>query len=67
IEAEGYLRSLTPAEELAVFLSIRAMCLRQAGRMEEASEAFDVASRFAPGVASYRMMAGRCREQPDVP
>ena len=30
--AEGYLKSLTPPEELAVFLSIRGMCLREAGR-----------------------------------
>ena len=28
--AEGYLKSLTPPEELAVFLSIRGMCLREA-------------------------------------
>jgi hypothetical protein len=28
VAAEGYLKSLSPAEELAVFLSIRGMCLR---------------------------------------
>src|SRR5262245_23420496 len=31
-EAEGYLRSLTPEGELAAFLSMRGMCLREAGR-----------------------------------
>jgi hypothetical protein len=43
------------------------MCLREAGRMQEAGEAFQVAARLAPGVASYQMMAGRCREDRDVP
>lgn len=55
--AEGYLKSLSPAEELAVFLSIRAMCLRQAGRLEEAAEAFGAAARLAPGCKSYKVMA----------
>jgi hypothetical protein len=67
VEAEGYPRSLTPREELAVFMSIRAMCLREAGLLKEAGEVFDVAARLAPGVASYRMMAGRCREERGVP
>jgi hypothetical protein len=57
--AEGYLKSLTPAEEFAAFLSIRAMCLRQAGRLEEAAEAFAAAARIAPGCHSYCEMAAR--------
>src|ERR1035441_10188027 len=36
--AEGYLKSLSPAEELAVFLSIRGMCLRESGRLAEAAD-----------------------------
>jgi hypothetical protein len=67
VKQEGYMRTLSPPEELAVFLSIRAMCLREAGLLKEAGEAFDVATRLAPGVASYRMMADRCREEPGVP
>jgi hypothetical protein len=55
--AEGYLKSLTPAGEFAAFLSIRAMCLRQAGRLAEAAEAFAAAARLAPGCRSYREMA----------
>jgi hypothetical protein len=55
--AEGYLRSLTPAEEFAAFLSIRGMCLRQAVRLREAAEAFSAAARLAPGCCSYREMA----------
>jgi hypothetical protein len=54
--AQGYLKSLTPAEELAVFLSIRAMCLRDTGRLVEARQAFAVASRLAPDCQSYRDM-----------
>jgi hypothetical protein len=53
-QAEGYLKSLTPAEELAVFLSIRAMCLSEAGRKGEAADAFAAASRLAPACRSYR-------------
>ncbi len=54
--AEGYLRSLTPSEELAVFLSVRGMCLREAGRLQEAAQAFAAAARLAPGCQSYRKM-----------
>ena len=53
-EAEGYLKSLTPAEELAAFMSIRGMCLREQGRLPEAAESFAAASRLAPGCRSYR-------------
>ncbi|HEY5915489.1 MAG TPA: transglutaminase family protein [Verrucomicrobiae bacterium] len=55
-QAEGYLKSLTPAEELAVFLSIRGMCLREQGRFPEATESFAAAVRLAPGCHSYRKM-----------
>jgi hypothetical protein len=51
--AEGYLKSLTPAEELAVFLSIRGMCLKEAGRLPEAATSFAAAVRFAPNCRSY--------------
>ncbi len=51
--AEGYLKSSTPAEELAVFLSIRGMCLREADRVPEAIRAFTAAVRLAPNCRSY--------------
>jgi hypothetical protein len=54
--AEGYLRSLTPSEELAVFLSVRGMCLREAGRLQEAAQAFAAAARLAPSCQSYQKM-----------
>lgn len=59
--AEGYLQSLTPAGELAVFLSVQAMCLREEGQFRDAAECFAEAARRAPSVQSYDMMAGRCR------
>ncbi len=57
VEAEGYLESLTPAGELAVFLSIRGMCLREKGQEQEAVECFAQAARMAPEVAAYRHLA----------
>jgi hypothetical protein len=56
IAAEGYLKSLSPAEELAVFLSIRGMCLQEVGRYADAAAAFGGAARFAPGCRSYGLM-----------
>lgn len=61
VAAEGYLKSLTPAEELAVFLSIRAMCLRETSRVNEAADAFAAAAKLAPNVQSYQMMEAHCR------
>jgi hypothetical protein len=61
-QAEGYLKSLTPAEELAVFLSIRGMCLKEQGRIPEAAEAFASAARLAPDCHSYREMAARLNQ-----
>jgi hypothetical protein len=59
--AEGYLKSLTPSEELAVFLSIRGMCLREARRLEEAAAAFAAAARLAPGCRGYQVMLASLR------
>ena len=56
VAAEGYLKSLTAPEELAVFLSIRGMCLREAGRRQEAADSFASAARFAPNCRSYKRM-----------
>src|SRR5436190_3711961 len=54
--AEGYLKNLDAAGELAVFLSIRAMCLRENGRVNEAAEAFDKAAQLAPYCRTYAVM-----------
>ena len=57
--AGGYLKSLTPTEELAGFLSIRGMCQREAGQIGNATDSFAAAARLAAGCASYRIMAER--------
>ena len=62
--AEGYLKSLTPPEELAVFLSIRGMCLREAGRLPEAAEAFAAAARLAPACRGYQVMLASLQGPP---
>jgi hypothetical protein len=56
IHADGYLKSLTPAEELALFLSFRGHCLRAAGRTEEAISAYSEAVRFGPASRPYRIL-----------
>src|SRR3974390_101996 len=54
--SEGYLQSLTPSEELAVFLSVRGMCLREENRLPEAAESFSAAVRLAPKCKGYQSM-----------
>jgi hypothetical protein len=56
IKADGYLKSLTPVEELAVFLSLRGHCLREAGRTQEAASAYLAAAGLAPASKAYRLL-----------
>jgi tetratricopeptide (TPR) repeat protein len=63
--AEGYLKSLSPPEELAVFLSVRGMCLRELGRYSEAAEAFAAAHKFNPACRSYGLMRDHLRDKRD--
>jgi hypothetical protein len=53
---ERYLKSLSPTEELALFLSLRGHCLRQAGRVPEAVEAYAAAARLAPEIRAYGLL-----------
>ena len=62
--AEGYLKSLTAPEELAVFLSMRGMCLREAGRLPEAADAFAAAARLAPACRGYQVMLASLQARP---
>jgi hypothetical protein len=55
-QAEGYLKSLTPAGELSAFLSIRGMCLREAGKLREATESFAAAARLSPQCHGYQAL-----------
>jgi hypothetical protein len=48
IKADGLLQSLTPAQELSVFLSTRSACLHAAGRMRDAIAAHAAALRLEP-------------------
>ncbi|MGH7977004.1 MAG: transglutaminase family protein [Limisphaerales bacterium] len=48
IKDEGYLKSLSPAEELSIFLSTRGQCLMEAGRLAEATASFNAAYRLEP-------------------
>jgi hypothetical protein len=59
IQENAYLKSLTPAGEAAVFLSLRAECLREASRLEEARQCYAGAARFAPEVHLYAILAGQ--------
>jgi hypothetical protein len=56
IEREGYLQSLSRAEELALFLGIRGNCLEDAGRWPEAREAYAHAVRFDPRRPHYQRL-----------
>lgn len=62
VRTEGYLKSLTPAGELAVFLSIRGMCWQEARRYAEAAESFRAAARLSPGCKSYTLMAAQLEQ-----
>src|ERR1043166_3801554 len=52
----GYLKSLSPTEEAALFLSLRGNCLRHAGRLQEALTAYSCAARLAPGALAYHYL-----------
>ena len=56
IRTEGYLKSLTAAEELAVFLSLRGNCLKEAGRFDEAAASYTAALRYAPDWNAYKAL-----------
>lgn len=56
IAENGYLKSLTPDDELAVFLTIRAECLKEAKRYGDAVTTYTQAVRLAPHVRAYRLL-----------
>jgi hypothetical protein len=63
IKEQGYLTSLSPREELSVFLSIRGTCLVEAGRSAEALASFDAAYRCAPNWKGNQLMLAEARRQ----
>jgi len=56
IRTEGFLKSLTASEELAVFLSLRGNCLKESGALKEAANCFAQASRLAPTLNAYHAL-----------
>jgi len=63
IKAEGYLQSLTPAQELSVFLNIRAGCLYQAGRLQETIAALAAAEKLEPNWRGNRVLLAQAEQQ----
>ena len=67
IQEEGYLKSLSPSEELSVFLAIRAACLKENGFYADAGEAFQAAYQYAPNwKANQAMLAYAQRKQRSI-
>ncbi len=56
IQDEGYLQSLSPKQELSVFLSIRSACLTEAGRLAEATESLKAACQLEPNWKGNQIM-----------
>lgn len=55
IKAEGFLKSMTPEEDLACFMAIRGHCLMSMGRYDDAIAAHKEALRLAPQIRSYKL------------
>jgi hypothetical protein len=67
IQEEGYFKSLSPQEELSIFLSTRGTCLVEAGRLAEAMESFKAAYQFQPNWKSNQiLLADVQRRQADL-
>lgn len=64
IQEEGYLKSLSPSEELSVFFAIRAACLKENGYYADAGVAFQAAYQYAPNwKGNQAMLAYAQRKQ----
>ncbi len=64
IDNGWYLRSLTPAEELAVFLINRGYCLEDTGLLAEAGPAYEAAARLAPKSEAAAFLAALNQRRP---
>jgi hypothetical protein len=58
-EAEGFLKSLTPAQEFAVFLSIRGFCCEAMRRADWAVGSFSQAAKRHPECRMYQRLFAR--------
>ena len=59
----GYLKSMTPAEELRVFLCLRGHCLLVMGKLDEAVAAHEAALRFAPDNKEQQLILVATQEE----
>lgn len=55
VKAEGYLKTMSPTEELACFLMMRGPCLMVARRYEDALVVYREACRLAPNVRTNQL------------
>jgi len=63
IKDDGYLQSLTAAQELSVFLRIRAFCLREAGRLNEARAAHVAALKLEPNWRGNQVLLAQADQE----
>jgi hypothetical protein len=56
IRNDGFLKSLTTDEEMALFQSIRGHCLMEAQRYAEAAASYAQAAQLAPNARGYRLL-----------
>lgn len=62
VERGELLKSLTPAEEVAVFLAARGHCLNDNRRFNEAIEAYETATRYMPQATAWPSFAAKTRD-----
>jgi hypothetical protein len=63
IQEEGYLKSLSPSEELSVFFAIRAACLNENGFYSDAAGAFQAAYQYAPNWKGNQVMMAHAQRR----
>ena len=63
IKEEGYLKSLSPQEEVSVFLSIRGACQTDNGQLGDALPSFSLACRYAPTWKGNQVMFAQARRR----
>lgn len=63
IQAEDYLKSLSPKEELSVFISIRGECQTDNDQLGDALASFSLARRYAPTWKGNQVMFAQARQR----
>lgn len=62
IQEEGYLKSLSPREELSVFFAIRGACFKENGYYALAADSFQVACALAPNWKGNQVMLAQTQQ-----